>query len=155
MSSKPMRTRLKAVLISCALAFSAPSDGSSEVRELWASISFATESGDRVSIHTDDSTIAGVTLILDGARIDFPTNCFAGLGTPVLWGTRLSRSFFVEEDVRWEGQRLDIPLLEEGPGWDRTERFPVAVFHIVEGRVRSGSLWTNSLGTQKIKTLCE
>lgn len=150
-----MRTRPKTVLFLGALTFSAPSAGSSEVRELWASISFATESGDRVSIHTDDGRIAGVALSLKGARIDFPTNCFAGLGTPVLWGTRLSRSVFVEDNVRWEAQRLDIPLLEEGPGWDRTELFPVAVFHIVEGRVRSGNLWTDSRMMQKVKALCE
>lgn len=150
-----MRTILATLGVLCALAFSAPSDGSSDLRELWASISFATESGDRVSIRTASGKIAGITLTLNGVELDVPTSCFEELENPLLWGTRLSRSIFVEKGVRWEAQRLEIPILQDGPSWDAIELFPVAVFHLAEGRVRSGNLWTNSRMTLKVKTLCE
>jgi hypothetical protein len=148
------RIRTAAGVLTILLTISGNCAASSDVAELWTSLSFVTESGDRVEISSAEDHISEISVTLDGKSMMLPSSCFASLGVPVLWGAQLYRSFGIEEGVRSQTVTLKIPIFKEGLSWDDVELFPVAVFHLADQQIWSGALWQDGRMAVQTEALC-
>ena len=134
----------QAFLVSALIFIMSACSHASEITELWAQLSFSTESGDRVDLQTENMVITKISIYLkNNPVLHVPKECLGELKSPLLWGVRFMRSYAYDLNEHIESVALTIPLLKEDVPWDDLERQAMVRFLILDGRLTAGELWSD------------